>query len=481
MKLFKNILLFICIAYFSRLLCAEKRIVVVVPSFNNERFYENNLQSIFQQLYDNYHVIYIDDGSSDNTCALVEQYVVEQNKQNHITIIKNDVRRGALYNHYTAVHMCNEDDIVINLDGDDWLAHEHVLTYINKLYENPDVWMTWGSYLEMPSKKIGSASKQLLQGTVALNAFRELDYRTSHLRTFYAGLFKQIKLHDLLYEDNFFTAACDLAFMMPMLEMAGKHAKYVEDVLYCYNVQNPQSHHRKRVVHQLRSAHVIRARKRYTPLQMRVWEENKADLTKLTVHIFASDLEKLAGCIRSIMQQAEVWSDIVVLHSFGSEQQEGLDKLQKQWGVRFISVDPQQPMTNVYNSLLKKSDSFYTMMTTDEYELPRSIDLLRCICMLYRTKAYGFYAQLSSQRLYDDRFAEALPCVHLVPIHEGIYAWQYKNAAFTWSQKNSVAMAVYKTSKLQKQFQKLTNIPLYKLLESWKRCPGDIEAVGLCL
>ncbi len=67
----------------------EKPFVIIVPSYNNSRFVEKNLQSIFTQRYENYRVIYIDDNSSDQTYgqakALTEQW--EQTKR--ITLIHN--------------------------------------------------------------------------------------------------------------------------------------------------------------------------------------------------------------------------------------------------------------------------------------------------------------------------------------------------------------------------------------------------------
>ena len=49
----------------------EHEFVVVVSSFNNDAYFERNLNSIFSQDYKNYHVIYIDDCSTDNTYANV--------------------------------------------------------------------------------------------------------------------------------------------------------------------------------------------------------------------------------------------------------------------------------------------------------------------------------------------------------------------------------------------------------------------------
>ena len=51
-------------------------ICVVVPSYNNadKRRYFHNINSILQQDYENYRVIFIDDASDDGTGELMKQY-----------------------------------------------------------------------------------------------------------------------------------------------------------------------------------------------------------------------------------------------------------------------------------------------------------------------------------------------------------------------------------------------------------------------
>ena len=45
----------------------ERSIVVIIPSYNNVRWVEKNLMSVFEQKYENFRVIYIDDCSTDGT------------------------------------------------------------------------------------------------------------------------------------------------------------------------------------------------------------------------------------------------------------------------------------------------------------------------------------------------------------------------------------------------------------------------------
>lgn len=55
----------------------QLRFCIVVPSYNNykSRLYLRNLDSIFMQDYENYHVVYIDDASPDKTGEYVKKYI----------------------------------------------------------------------------------------------------------------------------------------------------------------------------------------------------------------------------------------------------------------------------------------------------------------------------------------------------------------------------------------------------------------------
>lgn len=216
----------------------EKPFVIIIPSFNNEQWYFNNLASVLLQKYDNYRIIYINDASSDNTAQLVQTFLAQYDIHHKCIFIDNKNRLGALANFYNAIHLCEPNEIIIMLDGDDWLAHEFVITHLNEEYQDPNVWITYGQFMEYPSNRLGGA-RQLPEVVITKHAYREYDWVTTHLRTFYAGLFHKIKSEDLKYNGAFFPMAWDLAIMFPILEMAGEHSKFMSEVLYIYNRATP--------------------------------------------------------------------------------------------------------------------------------------------------------------------------------------------------------------------------------------------------
>lgn len=248
----------------------ELSMVIVVPSYKNANWYKKNLDSICSQNYSNYRVIYTDDCSPDGTGDLVETYIKEKGLQQRVTLIKNSVRRKAFANLYTMIYMCNDDDVVVTVDGDDWLAHNDVLKHLNDVYWSGNIWMTYGQFAEYTGegKELSPGFNKIISARVLASptALRNQTNAFSHLRTFYAGLFKRITLEDLMYEDEFLSMTWDLAMMIPMTEMARSHCLFIPEVLYIYNNANDINDHKvnKQLQHDLDV--MIRTKKPYKKL-----------------------------------------------------------------------------------------------------------------------------------------------------------------------------------------------------------------------
>lgn len=215
------------------LITTELPIVVVVCSYNNAEWYEKNLNSIFSQEYRNYRVIYTNDCSTDKTSELVSSYIKKHSLEDKVTFVQNESRQYQLYNTWRAVHTCDDHEIIMIVDGDDFLAHDQVMQRINYEYQTADILMSYGQFRHYHSNKIGFC-KNFAPKIIRHKLYRKVRWISSHLRTFYAGLFKQIKKEDLMYEGEFFKAGADLAAMFPMLEMANRRMKCIHDVLYVY-------------------------------------------------------------------------------------------------------------------------------------------------------------------------------------------------------------------------------------------------------
>lgn len=243
----------------------ERHIVIVTCSYNNAEFYKWNLDSVIEQKYNNYHLLYVDDCSDDGTTRLVQEYIKEHGCEDKVIFIHNEERRKALANLYYAIHTCKSTDIVVILDGDDRFSHEGVLQHVNQAYANQNIWLTYGQFREYPSGVHGFCH-MYPQHIVKRNGFRYYPGTPSHLRTFYAGLFHKINIEDLKFQGDFFPMTYDLAMMFPMIEMARTHFMFIPEVLLDYNAINPISDHKVSKKLQRKCDLIIRARTCYSEI-----------------------------------------------------------------------------------------------------------------------------------------------------------------------------------------------------------------------
>lgn len=125
----------------------QHKFVYVICSYNNAKYYKKNLSSVFNQTYENYRVVYVDDASTDNTYNLVKSFIQENHKEDVVTLVHNQTNQKAASNIYRILNSLDPSEIAVILDGDDWLYHDHVLEHLNQVYQDPNVWMTYGSFI----------------------------------------------------------------------------------------------------------------------------------------------------------------------------------------------------------------------------------------------------------------------------------------------------------------------------------------------
>ncbi len=225
---------------------------IVIPSYNNNNWVEVNVESILEQSYQNYEVLYIDDCSTDDTRAMVEEMVSANSKWKIVTNKKN-MKRGyniSPINPNLINFMTDDEDILVFVDGDDWLANSEVLSNLNNFYNKNDCWMSYGGYVNYPEITIeghkdqypSTQNTQYSEEVHSKVLYRKDWWRASHLRTFKWWLYKKIKDEDLRYSktNKYYFHAEDLATSYPCLEMCGVKKIGVHNfITYLFN--NTQS------------------------------------------------------------------------------------------------------------------------------------------------------------------------------------------------------------------------------------------------
>lgn len=217
----------------------KNRLVVITPFYNPGEFLEQCVATLMSQNYDNFHVVFIDDASTDGSFDKLPK------DDPRVTIIKNDVRKTALENlHNALMNNCEPDDIAVFVDGDDWLPNKKVLSYVNEFYNQHDCWVMYGQASWTDGRR-GFASAYSKEEFANL---RKSPFRVSHLRTFRAGVYQKIQEQDPGFSSmkdsngDFYKMTYDVAIMFPVMEMSGyDKVKFNDTILYTYNRGNPIS------------------------------------------------------------------------------------------------------------------------------------------------------------------------------------------------------------------------------------------------
>lgn len=216
-------------------------LTVIVYAHNTAASIEKNIDSILKQQYDHYRIIYINDASKDNSQKLLDNYLVSHQLSNKIQLITYDAPQGKLNAFYNAIHHCQDHEIIVLLDGRDWLVNEWVLSNICHLYHENDILLTYGSCTSFPyGCNIGMRNGATPDDIVKKHQFRKV-FPFMPLRSFYAWLFKQIKKEDLVDPGtgDFYEHAAECYIMWPLMEMADTRFKYIPNITYVVNCINP--------------------------------------------------------------------------------------------------------------------------------------------------------------------------------------------------------------------------------------------------
>lgn len=104
------------------MVCGSKLVSVLVPCYNCEKFVSKCLDSIIHQTYENIEIIIIDDGSTDGTQSILNEYAEENS---NIALVSHETNKGVSYTRNELILMAKGDFIQF-VDADDWLEHNMI-------------------------------------------------------------------------------------------------------------------------------------------------------------------------------------------------------------------------------------------------------------------------------------------------------------------------------------------------------------------
>jgi glycosyltransferase involved in cell wall biosynthesis len=220
----------------------NNKFVIITTCYNVSPYLEHNITVNKFQSYTNTLFVYVDDQSKDGSYETLQSLTKDDDR---FIVIKNPNNGSQAKAYMYAIEyleqnkLISDEDIIVEIDGDDWLSSTFVLEYLNEIYQNSKIWMTYGQYQMWPNGKLGGHYSMDIHDDVDKhNQHRSYPFPYSHLKTYKYWLFNKINREDLIDSttNELYAAAWDHVLCLPMVEMAGKkHIYRCNDVLYILN------------------------------------------------------------------------------------------------------------------------------------------------------------------------------------------------------------------------------------------------------
>ena len=237
---------------------------VVISCGLCEEFIGRCLDSVRRQTFTDWQALVTVDRRGD---ATFERAMEARGGDERIVITRNRRRLYPMVNLIRAIERSDAEaeDIIVTVDGDDWLITDRAFERIAATYERYDCWMTYGSWISNDPHKPG----RLPAYPDDTADFRSEPWLGTAVRTWKKWLW------DLVDDDDFRDASGaylriteDLATMFPMLEMATtRRARHIAEPLMLYNRFSHHDPKRRLADEAIHNAAWLRSRPRYAPVE----------------------------------------------------------------------------------------------------------------------------------------------------------------------------------------------------------------------
>lgn len=198
---------------------------IIVPVFNMEHYIQRCIDSIVSQTYQHLEIILINDGSTDNSPEIIDEYAARDSR-----IVAIHKENGGIGTAYKAAFEIMTGDYVLFVDSDDWLELNAVENLVKLALNNEAdlvsfgirAYNTTGSEVSLPSFKnidlINTTNEAILK-----THFEVLKHPTL-VRLYKRDLFKDI----VVFEQNI---GID-EMLTPQLLANCNRAVYTSEVFY---------------------------------------------------------------------------------------------------------------------------------------------------------------------------------------------------------------------------------------------------------
>lgn len=115
---------------------SQPLVSIVTPMYNSEEYIEQTINSVLNQQYENWELIIVDDGSTDDSWNIIKRIA---DKDQRIKIFKRDRSPKGVSTSRNIGIECSKGEYIIFLDSDDMLYPHCLKNRVSYLRNNPEL------------------------------------------------------------------------------------------------------------------------------------------------------------------------------------------------------------------------------------------------------------------------------------------------------------------------------------------------------
>lgn len=209
---------------------------VILPVYNRGKYIKRCLDSLLNQTYSDYEVIIVDDGSTDETPGICDEY---QRSNKKIKVIHSQNKGPAAARNLGMD--AAQGDLIMFSDSDD-TAEPQWIQKLSECMSNPQVLIAASSYYNRSNQNPAIKNVAIKEKETFLDAKDFLFiYRKYQIRTLWHCCFRktQCRFHEdlTLGEDGIFV----MEYILEKSKPGSGKMHFIEDCLYNYHAGTPNS------------------------------------------------------------------------------------------------------------------------------------------------------------------------------------------------------------------------------------------------
>ena len=177
------------------------RVSIVIPAYNRKQYVGIAIRSVLDQTYRDLELVVVDDGSTDGTLAIAEQFATEDDRVRLLALKvdrNEETERGAAHA-LKAGYELARGEYIGQVDSDDWLDRQAIERMVAVLDDDTGCGMVYSNYIDVDEN-----GKQLRPGwrcSYNYSAEKLLSvFMTFHFRLMRRSVYEQVCGIDLMFD-----------------------------------------------------------------------------------------------------------------------------------------------------------------------------------------------------------------------------------------------------------------------------------------